>query len=383
MGAKNYTTRLDGRGNIILSATDGNTGRTEQLLIMPYAGDTFHFFQLGNGKTLFFSEDGHNERLYVTNGTAAGTALLTSIPYAGDNIHFYNLPNGHSVFSIMDGQNVRLVVTDGSVSGTKQLLAVSSAGGDKLHWFNLSNGRSTFSISDGKNVRLFTTDGTTGGTQQLLAVPAAGDGLHWINLANGKSIFYLLDGTGQEKLFTTDGTVAGTQQLASASVAGDHFHHVELADGRDLLAMRDAQGRLSTWITNGTVAGTTRYDGAYTIARGAAIEVSQGLDSGNVQMRFLGSNTLVVDHAAQFGSSVGTPSYQGPQLFAFAAGDKIILKDLLPTSLAVTYTPTTGFLQLMSGSAHVGTLWFDNASLGAGAFHVGNDGAGHAMITHS
>ena len=45
------------------------------------------------------------------------------------------------------------------------------------------------------------------------------------------------------------------------------------------------------------------------------------------------------------------------------------------------YNATTGLLQISNGTTNVATLAFDKASLGAGTFHIGDDGHGHLLLT--
>ena len=46
-----------------------------------------------------------------------------------------------------------------------------------------------------------------------------------------------------------------------------------------------------------------------------------------------------------------------------------------------SYAPGTGLLQLKNGPT-LATLAFQNASLGAGSFHIDDDGSGHVLVTH-
>jgi hypothetical protein len=149
-------------------------------------------------------------------------------------------------------------------------------------------------------------------------------------------------------------------------------------------------------------------DGTVAIASGGTLDISTAVDpssSGifqlmtkgsleigailgtNLKIQFIGSaptNKLTIDSAANFGTHVGTTSYAGPLLEGFSAGDVIDLKGIASTGLNLAYSTTTQDLQITgsTGSA-LGTLAFQNTSLGAGVFHAASDGAGGTLITHS
>jgi hypothetical protein len=79
---------------------------------------------------------------------------------------------------------------------------------------------------------------------------------------------------------------------------------------------------------------------------------------------------------------VGLGTYTGPLLENFGVGDVVQLKDLNFTGASiVSYTAATGLLQLANGATK-STLLFQNSSLGAGSFFIGNDGGGHVAVTH-
>ena len=52
-----------------------------------------------------------------------------------------------------------------------------------------------------------------------------------------------------------------------------------------------------------------------------------------------------------------------------------------PVWLIDNYAPGTGLLQLRNGAV-VATLAFQNSSLGAGSFHIDDDGSGHVLVSH-
>ena len=154
----------------------------------------------------------------------------------------------------------------------------------------------------------------------------------------------------------------------------------------------------------GDTAGSVVNNGTVTLAANATLDVTGsidatstgifqinasslltvGADSGSAdKMNFLGTGELAISAAAQFGLNVGQTTYKGPLLEHFVAGDHVLLSDVAATGLTPNYTAATGLLQLNNGTSNVATLAFDNATLGAGAFHVAADAQGHALISHS
>jgi fibronectin-binding autotransporter adhesin len=148
---------------------------------------------------------------------------------------------------------------------------------------------------------------------------------------------------------------------------------------------------LSAPITNtGTILATSgSLDLTGPVSGSGLIQIDAGvvLEAGNIMsggaIKFLSNSELTVANASQFGSRVGTPSYTGPLIEDFITGDKIDLLNVSPTGVSYQYSPQTGLLQIISGTSNVATLLFQNSSLGSGVFHVGTDGSGHTLITHS
>jgi hypothetical protein len=102
------------------------------------------------------------------------------------------------------------------------------------------------------------------------------------------------------------------------------------------------------------------------------------------KMKFLGvGGELIIDDATKFGLQVGSVAYTGPLIENFASGDKILLKNVVPSGLTPQYDAATGVLQVSKASINVASLMFDNTTLGTGAFHLAGDGHGHAVLTHS
>jgi hypothetical protein len=91
---------------------------------------------------------------------------------------------------------------------------------------------------------------------------------------------------------------------------------------------------------------------------------------------------LVIDAVAQLGTHVGQARYTGPLIENFGTGGSIDLKNMGFAGATIdSYAPVTGLLQLKNGPT-LATLASQNASLGAGSFHIDDDGSGHVLVTH-
>jgi hypothetical protein len=109
--------------------------------------------------------------------------------------------------------------------------------------------------------------------------------------------------------------------------------------------------------------------GTFNLSASSTIEVAAAAVS-TITMSFISPSKLIVDHAAQFGTNVGSPSYAGPLLKSFTGADAVDFKDLVPTGLTLVYATATGLLQVNSGTIGVASLKFENATLGSGSFHI-------------
>jgi hypothetical protein len=121
--------------------------------------------------------------------------------------------------------------------------------------------------------------------------------------------------------------------------------------------------------------------GIFELNAGALLSIAADTGSAD-RIAFIASSMLDVLHAAQFGSLVGSSAYAGPLIVGFGPGATVDLKDIAAAGASMTYTAATGLLQIASGASKA-SLLFDTASLGSGGFHLGNDGTGHLLVTHS
>lgn len=127
----------------------------------------------------------------------------------------------------------------------------------------------------------------------------------------------------------------------------------------------------------------TASTGTFQLGGSATLDVAS-IAGSQATMSFIGSgNLLDIDASAAFGTKSGTSSYAGPTLSGFGAGDTIDLKNVSASGASLSYTPSTGLLQIMHGSTDLATLHFANATLGSGSFHAATDNAGGMFVTLS
>jgi hypothetical protein len=181
------------------------------------------------------------------------------------------------------------------------------------------------------------------------------------------------------------GTLAVTGAVSGAGTL--------VSDAGATLALGGAANTAKAVLNNGTIALGAAKDlqltgsvnpassGVFQLNANSLLEVLADTGASN-RIAFLQNGTLAIDSAAQFGINVGSTAYAGPFIQGFTTTDKIDLKDVLLSGATFAFTAATGLLQIShSGGTNAATLRFE--TLGPGAFHLGNDGGGHIMLTHS
>ena len=181
------------------------------------------------------------------------------------------------------------------------------------------------------------------------------------------------------------GTLAVTGAVSGAGTL--------VSDAGATLALGGAVNTAKAALNNGTIALGAAKDlqltgsvnpassGVFQLNANSLLEVLADTGASN-RIAFLQNGTLAIDSAAQFGINVGSTAYAGPFIQGFTTTDKIDLKDVLLSGATFAFTAATGLLQIShSGGTNAATLRFE--TLGPGAFHLGNDGGGHIMLTHS
>ena len=122
--------------------------------------------------------------------------------------------------------------------------------------------------------------------------------------------------------------------------------------------------------------------GIFALSAQSELEIASCLGTA-IKFQFLGGRArLTIDTAAQFGQHVGSASYAGPVVEGFVPADSIDLKGISSAGLALTYTATSGDLQITRGGSAVATLAFQNSTLGPGSFSFASDGSGGTLISH-
>ncbi|MGC1576081.1 MAG: hypothetical protein WA813_08150, partial [Beijerinckiaceae bacterium] len=122
--------------------------------------------------------------------------------------------------------------------------------------------------------------------------------------------------------------------------------------------------------------------GLFQLQTGATLEVAAASGT-RTRVNFSGSSELIVDHAASFGTNVGTSSYAGTQLQHFVSGDRIDLKSFSSAGVTLAYNSSTGVLQVSNGARQVASLDFQTSSLGSGTFNATGDGGTGILITRA
>jgi T5SS/PEP-CTERM-associated repeat protein len=191
-----------------------------------------------------------------------------------------------------------------------------------------------------------------------------GGGTASLAIANGGSVS------------VTSGLTVGTQGTGSLDISSAMESAGSVTIG--------STGTIS--LSAGTLDVTSAVDpsssGSFLLMGASNLEIAACLGT-NLKIQFIGSsNKLTIDQPTNFGLNVGTASYAGPLLEGFGPTDSIDLKGIVAT--AFNYSTTSGDLQLTgSGGSALTTLLFQNATLGAGSFHLASDGAGGTLLTHS
>jgi hypothetical protein len=250
------------------------------------------------------------------------------------------------------------------------------------------------------------------------AITGTGTGSAGVELSDGGSVANNLTGsiTGISfGVFITgaSGTVSNAGAISGATYAidfaGSGTNRLIVDPGAQFIGKVTANSTAANTIElvsgTGSIGGLGGVGSAFTNFQTLAVDAgaswtltganttSSVLDAGSLDLAgtlnnsatitFQGTSQLLIDNAASFGSSVGAPSYTGPQLQHFVGGDKIDLKNIFSANVNLNYNATTGLLQITNGASQVATLDFQNSSLGSGTFQAMSDGGLGTLITLS
>ena len=302
-----------------------------------------------------------------TTGAAvllAGGGTITNGSTA-DSVAVLNAGTANSAIYISGGTTK--LTNFGTISGLRGVRAVGSAS------VTITNSGTIASISGvaGTAIQL------ANGTDRVVVVPGASF-VGKVDASGGTDTLQL------SKTLAT-GTIGsiGTVFLGFENAVVDTNAKWALTGANTIANFKD--GGIVTVNAGGSLNITSAVDptstGTFQIATTATLEVAANTGSTN-DVKFFGASKLIVDQAAAFGTNVGSLAYTGPLLRSFGALATIAMKDLTFAGLTQAYTPATGLLQLSVGAVGVGTLRFDIATLGVGAFNLSDDGTGHTLIRH-
>ena len=317
-----------------------------------------------NGTSSLASKVTDNGTVKLGGGTLKATTLTVA---SGATLSgFGTVQNAVANSGLIDANGGVLTVT-GAITGTGTLQADIGA---TLALNGTSNLASK--VTDNGTVQL--AGGTLTATTMTVASGANLGGFGTVQ--NAVSNAGVIEATGGT--LTVTGTITGAGALQ--------------ADSGATLSLTGATGTAATVTNNGTVSlgvgdnldvtGSVNAasTGVFLLNNSSVLEVAVDKGTSN-KMSFIGTGQLSVDAVAQFGNNVGLGTYTGPLLENFGVGDVVQLKDLnFVGASIVSYTAATGLLQLANGATKA-TLLFQNSSLGAGSFFIGNVG-GDVAVTH-
>ncbi|HEX5244753.1 MAG TPA: ELWxxDGT repeat protein, partial [Tepidisphaeraceae bacterium] len=233
---------------------------------------------LGNGKTVFYANDGfHGQEPFVTDGTAAGTTLLKDIdPGPFDSLQHFGIASSYSVnpvvasgrlfFNANDGvHGNELWTTDGTPAGTTLLKDINPGSGSSSPSEMVAIGNTVFFVAnDGTDGwQLWRSDGTSDGTSMVTnfgtSAPGIPYGPPFIPRAfKGRLFFTADDGIHGQELWSTDGTAAGTTMFMDINPgqASSNAGWLTVCGSQLFFIANDGTNGSALWVTDGTSAGT-------------------------------------------------------------------------------------------------------------------------------
>jgi hypothetical protein len=333
----------------------------------------------------------------VTNGSSSdttalisGTAGITTAGGPASTINNFGSIVGTYLEGIRAGGAAN--ITNGSSSDTKAVIqgglegwGIALSAGSVTNYGTVKGGLGCISIGSGTvtNAGVLASATPTGTAVQF------GSGANKLIEKAGATISGTIFGGGGSLELANDGTpVTMTSNISVGTLIVDPGTTWSVT----------ANANVPNIVNNGTVA----------IASGTSLDVSSAVDPSSsgvfqlmtkgslelgailgsaLKIQFRGSgptNKLTIDNASKFGTNVGSASYAGPLLENFTAGDVIDVRSIGSTGLSLNYSAASGDLQITGASgAALGTLAFQNSTLGSGTFHAAADPFGGTLITHS
>ena len=325
--------------------------------------------------------------IFVNSGTAhiSNFGTIATIGTGGVGVHFNGTTSSPGT------------VVNGSATDTKALItgsfsAIFANGGPiKIANYGTLSGNTAISLANGtigsaatvENFGSVVSNFGSGGTAIRF-----GDQADRLILHPGASIVgKVFGGAGSNTLELASGgggTVGsiGASFMGFTALAVDGGTTWTLASDNTIGAVSNAGSlTLAPWASlHVTTAVDPASTGIFKLDASSLLEVLADKGISN-KIQFIGAGELIVDKAANFGTNVGKPTYNGPLIQSFTSGASIDLKDV-SASATLSYTAATGLLQISNAAIAVATLKFDNATPSLG-FHGADDGTGHLLITHS
>lgn len=287
--------------------------------------------------------------LVANGGTANAAALITG---------------GGGIYQGARGQ----VVNYGTIQATTRPGVMLKAGGILTNAGRIaSNTGTAVYFGNGPSLLRLAPGATFGG------VVSGGSATNTLELLPGRAV-------GQTgSLSALGGWITNFTQLAVDPGAN------WVASGSNTVATMVDNGTItisSRLVVSGVLGGGTA-GAALALASGAVLDVASAAAAAP-SIVFPHGATLLVEHGRSFGAGAGSSAYAGPLLRHFGPGDAVALRDMaLQGFVALEFDRASGRLDAIQGGTLVQSLRFDTASLGPGSFHLGNDGSGHVLLTHS
>lgn len=311
------------------------------------------YFNLANGKTFFFANDGLNGiGIFVTDGTAAGTTQLTlpapfntaiaSINFSG----IYTTPNRLWYFQTINGISY-LLSTDGTTAGSYVV--------DLTSRFGLTNGASASAIAGetlymafytpAVGVELYKTDGTDAGTvlvKDIYPGPTNSGPMNFAVTDNGTVYFSANTANEGTELWKTDGTTAGTVMVKDINpgTANSSPTSITKVGNEVYFSANDGVNGAELWKSDGTAAGTVLIK-----------DINVGTATTSATPKYFYAGPGAVYFVATSGSTTYLYKTNGT-----AQGTTQVSSTLIrfPSSTQVAYTTFNGKVALYAGTAATG-----------------------------
>jgi hypothetical protein len=426
----NGTQGIFSQGGSAGPATIENTGLVEAIGAGGVGIEMDAGGSLQNGGTIIGPSGVHSYGDVTIKNTGLIDATGTGVSVGGDGtvVNSGTIEGqGSGAVDFTSGFDNLLIIDPGAVF-IGQVAGADAVGADGSSVLELGAGHGTLG-SVGSQFTDFQTIDFGAGASWAISGDVAGLAAGEVINGFGAHDTIVLDGfaeTGESYVPGTGLVLSQGGTTATLDITGVTAFHVTTNGTNTTIttaavtpALRDAATRIPapvTAVAPGTIFAVTGSqttanllnDGTVAIGSGASLDVTSAIDPAsigifeltskgsleiasllgtNVKMEFLGTtpaNKLTIDDAANFGRHIGSTSFAGPLLEDFKAGNIIDLKGIASTGLKLNYTPTTGDLHITTSTGGViTTLQFQNASLGAGSFHVASDSTGGTFLTHS